>query len=182
MSATPLSFTFDWRPGEHAHVTSLLVREQFSSGLWRVLKWTVVLVLILSATLTITAAAAGDLNSAMQLGPLALVVSGLTWKLPILTGRLQAWRVRRSDPNVAHPITHTLDDSGLHIGMRTLNAELKWAGMNRVRETSDMFLFYYSRRTAYFLPKRVVGTADDWSGLADWIRTRLPPDVVYITP
>ena len=29
----------------------------------------------------------------------------------------------------------TLDDSGLHIGMRTLNAELTWAGMNRVRET-----------------------------------------------
>ena len=65
--------------------------------------------------------------------------------------------------------------------MRTLNAELKWAGMNRVRETPDMFLFYYSRRTAYFLPKRVVGTADDWSGLADWIRTRLPPEGAYIT-
>ena len=112
MSATPLSFTFTWRPDEHARVTSLLVREQFSSGLWRVLKWSVVLVLILSAALTIAAAAAGDLNSTMQLGPLTLVVSGLTWKLPILTGRLQAWRVGRSDPNVAHPITHTLDDSG----------------------------------------------------------------------
>ena len=29
MSATPISFTFDWRPGEHARVTSLLIREQF---------------------------------------------------------------------------------------------------------------------------------------------------------
>ena len=153
-----------------------------SSGLWRILKWTVVLVLILSATLTIATAAVGDLSSTVQLGPLTLVVAGLTWKLPILTGRLQAWRVRRSDPNVAHPITHTLDDSGLHIGMRTLNAELKWAGMNRVHETPDMFLFYYSRRTAYFLPKRVVGPAADSAGLADWIRTRLPSDVAYITP
>ncbi len=87
-----------------------------------------VLVLILSTTLTIAVAAAGDLTSTAQLGPLTLLVSGLTWKLPILTGRLQAWRVQRSDPNVAHPITHTFDDSGLHISMRTVNTELKWAG------------------------------------------------------
>ena len=137
MSAAPISFTFDSCPGEHARVTSLLIHEQFSSELWRILKWAVVLVLVLSATLTIAAAAVGDLNCTVRLGPLTLVVAGLTWKLPILTGRLQAWRVRRSDPNVAHPITHTLDDSGLHIGMRTFNAELKWAGMNRVGETPD---------------------------------------------
>ena len=66
--------------------------------------------------------------------------------------------------------------------MRTLNAERKWAGMNRVRETSEMFLFYYSRRTAYFLPKRVVGPAHASAGLTDWIRTRLPLGVAYITP
>ena len=160
----------------------LWIREQFSSGLWRILKWAVVLVLVVSAALTIAAAAVGDLNSTVRLGPLTLVVAGLNWKMPILSGRLQAWRVSRSDPNVARPITHTLDDSGLHIRMRTLNAELKWAGMNRVRETPEMFLFYYSRRTAYFLPKRVVGSAADTAGLADWIRTRLPPEVAYITP
>ena len=72
MSATPISFTFDWRPGEHARVTSLLIREQFSSGLWRILKWAVVLVLVLSATLTMAVAAAGDLDSTLQLGPLTL--------------------------------------------------------------------------------------------------------------
>ena len=180
MSASPFSFTFDWRADEHARVTSLLIREQFSSGLWRIIKWAVVLILVLSAALTLATAAAGDVRSTMQLGPLTLVVAGLTWKLPILTGRLHAWRIRRNDPNVGHPITHTFDDSGLHIGMRTLNAELKWAGMNRVRETPDMFLFYYSRRTAYFLPKRVVGDAEDATGLANWIRTRVPPDVAYV--
>lgn len=141
LNAAELSFTFDWRPSEHARVTSLLIREQFSSGIWRILKWAVVLVLVLSAILTIVAAGAGDLTSTAQLGPLTLLVSGLTWKLPILTGRLQAWRIQRSDPNVAHPITHTFDDSGLHIGMRTINTELKWEGMNRVRETPEMFLF-----------------------------------------
>ena len=35
MIAAPISFTFDWDPGEHARVTSLLIREQVSSGLWR---------------------------------------------------------------------------------------------------------------------------------------------------
>ena len=87
-----------------------------------------------------------------------------------------------SDPNVAHPITHTFDDSGLHIGMRTINTELKWEGMNRVRETPEMFLFYYSQRTAYFLPKRAVTRSDGSAGLADWIRSRLPAEVAYIGP
>ena len=59
MSATPISFTFDWCPGEHARVTSLLIHEQFSSGLWRILKWAVVFVLAVSAALTIAAAAVG---------------------------------------------------------------------------------------------------------------------------
>ena len=96
----PFSFTFDWRPGEHAHVTGLLIREQFSSGVWRLLKWTLVLVLVLSAAMTMATAAAGDLTSTLQLGPLTLIVSGLAWKFPILSGRVQAWRVQRSDPNV----------------------------------------------------------------------------------
>ncbi len=69
MIAAPISFTFDWDPGEHARVTSLLIREQFSSGLWRILKWAVVLVLVVSAALTIAAAAVGDLNSTVRLGP-----------------------------------------------------------------------------------------------------------------
>ena len=77
-------------------------------------------------------------------------------------------------------MTHTFDDVGLHIGMRTIDAQLKWAGMNRVQETPEMFLFYYSRRTAYSLPKRILGSADASADLADWIRTRLPPDVPYI--
>ena len=181
MTSAPFSFTFDWRPGEHAHVTSILVDEQFSSGIWRVFKWSVVLVLVLSVAMTMATAAAGDLTSTLQLGPLTLIVAGLIWKFPILTGRLQAWRVQRSDPNVGHPISHTFDDSGLHIGMRTVNAEIKWAGMNKVRETPEMFLFYYSRRMAYFFPKRAVDSPDAASDLADWIRNRLPPDVPYIT-
>ena len=180
MTAAALSFTFDWRSGEHASVTSLLIREQFASGVWRVVKWAVVLVLVLSATLTMAVAVAGDLTSTAQLGPLTLLVSGLTWKLPILIGRLQAWRVQRSDPNVAHPMTHTFNHSGLHIGMRTINAELKWAGMHKVRETPEMFLFYYSPRTAYFLPKRAVGHSDGPAALAGWIRARLPVGVAYL--
>jgi hypothetical protein len=194
MTESAFSFTFDWRPDEHARVTSFLIREQFSSRGWRVSKWIVFSVLILSVAVTLVLAATGDVASVVELGPLTLVVSGLVWKFPILTGRLHAWRVRRNDPNVAHAITHSFDDSGLHIEMRTLNAELKWAGMNRVRETPEMFLFYYSRRTAYFLPKRVVGHSDasleppggsvtianESSKLSDWIRSRLPEDVPYI--
>lgn len=181
MKEAAFSFTFDWRAAEHARVTALLIREQFSSGVGRVLRWVVVLVLVLSASLTLALVAAGDWTFVAQLGPLTLLVSVLTWRFPTLTGRIHAWRIRRADPNVGHPMTHTFDDSGFRIGMRTGSTELKWAGLNRVRETPDTFLFYYSRRTAYFLPKRLVGNSEDSAELSNWIRSRLPADVPFIS-
>ena len=74
---------------------------------------------------------------------------------------------------------HELNDSGLHIGMRTLNAHLKWSGMHSVRETRTMFLFHYSKRTAYFLPKRAVGSVEEVRDLVVWIRERLPAEVPF---
>jgi hypothetical protein len=40
-------FTFDWQRSEHARVTSLLVRELFSSGFRRVIKWSVIAILVI---------------------------------------------------------------------------------------------------------------------------------------
>ncbi len=176
------SYTFDWRRDEHARVTSLLFREQLRSGIWRLGKWIIALVVILGAMLCVATAMLGDLASTLRLAPLLVIVGGLTLAFPALIGRLQAWRVQRNDPNVGHPFTHMLDHSGLHVGMRTVNAELKWSGMYMVRETPDMFLFYYNRRTAYFLPKRALGSLEESAGLAQWIRTQLPSSVPYVAP
>jgi YcxB-like protein len=173
------SYTFRWTPSDHARVTSLLVREQFSSGVWRVLKWGVVGVVVLAGLVTVASIVMGQGRSVLPLGTLTLVVGSMVAAFGQLTGWIRAWQVRSLDPNVKHPITQTLDDVGVHVLLRTANIDLKWTGIHKVRETADMFLFYYNRRWAYFLPKRCIETVGEVSDLRSWIRERLPATVPY---
>ena len=161
-------------------MTSQLVREQFGSGAWRVVKWVVVGIVTVSGVVTVAALVMGDLRSALALGPLVLVVGALVVGFGPLTGWIRAWQVRRLDPNVRHPITQTLDEAGVHIALHTANIDLKWAGLYQVRETDDVFAFYYNRRSAYFLPKRCLGGSEGITALRTWIRERLPSEVPFI--
>jgi hypothetical protein len=180
VTAPPRTFEFDWRPGEHARVTSLLLRDQMSRGVWRPIRWALVAFLTFAGVVAVGSAVSGDLVSALQLAVLVAIVAVLASRLPEITGRLQAWRVGRNDPNVAHPLVHTLGPTGLHIGMRTLDADLKWSGVYMVRETRDMFLFYYSKNMAYYLPKRIIVPEGAAVELSEWLRDRLPPEVPYV--
>jgi hypothetical protein len=54
---------------------------------------------------------------------------------------------------------------------------LKWSGLHKVRETPDLFMFYYSKRIAYYLPKRVLPSEVEVEDLRDLIRRRLTPSV-----
>jgi hypothetical protein len=174
------TYTFDWRRREHAHVTSLLVREQFSSGIWRVLKWAVIAVLLFAALVAVASALLGDLASATLLAPWLIVAGALVLAFSRLTGGIHTWRVARHDPNVAHPLTHTLDESGLHVSMHTASFDLTWTGLHHVRETPKLFMFYYSKRVAYYLPKRALSGPEEIDALGAWIRTQLPADVMYV--
>jgi hypothetical protein len=174
------TYTFDWRRREHAHVTSLLIREQFSSGVWRVFKWVVIVVLLVAATVAIASALLGDLASAMLLAPWLIVAAALFFAFGRLTAGIHTWRVHRHDPNVAHPLTHTLDESGIHISMHTVSFDLKWGGLHHVRETPDLFMFYYNKRVAYYLPKRALSGPEEIDALGAWIRAQLPGNVSYV--
>ncbi len=173
------SYTFDWRLKEQAHVTALLLREHFGTGSWRVAKWVVIGIVVLSALFAAGLALLGDVASAMTLAPLLLLLGVLLAVFYRLTGWLRAWQVQRIDPNVAHPLTHTLDEAGLHVSAQTVNVDLKWAGLHKVRETPAFFLFYYSRRWAYYLPKRACVSEAEVERLRAWIRAQLPPGVPY---
>jgi hypothetical protein len=172
--------SFDWRPEEHAEVTALLIGEQSRSGVWRVLRWVLVGLLALALLVAGAAAVDGDWRSAVELGALWILVVALVSWFPTITGRLQAWRVKRSDPNVLDPIKHTIRDTGLHISMRTLDAELRWSGMQSVRETDSMFLFHYTKRFAYYLPKRALPDSEAVAQLSSWIQERLPAEVPFV--
>jgi hypothetical protein len=174
-----VSYTFDWRRQEHARVSTLLVRELFGRGVRRVLKWIVVAVWTAGVLLAAVGIGLGDVGIAWRLGPLLALVGVMLLVFYPLTGWLHASQVGRHDPNVEHPITHTLDASGLGITTRAATVHVKWEGMHKVRETDDMFLFYYTDRYAYFLPKRTVGAESAVDGLRDRIRDWLPASVPY---
>jgi hypothetical protein len=179
-SSEARAYTFDWRADEHAGVTSLLVREQFGSGIRRVMKWGVVIILVLGAVVAMATAIAGSLAEAMPLGALVIAVAALVLAFGRLAGWIQAWQLKRHDPNVAHPITHSLDESGYHVSTRTTDLDIKWGGVHKVRETPELFMFYYSSRLAYYLPKRALPNPEEVAELRAWVRAQLPPEVAYV--
>lgn len=174
------SYTFDWQPKEHAQVTRLLVREHFGSGIWRLAKWIVIGIVALAALLTVALIVLGDPAPAMRLAPLVILLTVLLSSFGSITGWLRARQVQRHDPNTRHPLNHTLDEAGFHARSYTANVDLRWDGLHKVRETPDLFLFYYSARLAYYLPKRALGGEAEAERLRAWIRAQLPPDVLYI--
>jgi hypothetical protein len=149
-------YTFDWRPDEHARVTALLVRERMRRPLARIFFLSVAVVVALALALSALAIVDGTPELAFPLLPLALTVGALSILAPALVGRIQAWQMGRIDPNVRAPIRHDLTAEGVRMELRTTRVELGWEGMAAVRETNDFFLFFYSPRHAYYLPKRVV--------------------------
>ncbi len=173
------TYTFDWRQEEHAHVISLLVRGRLESGWWRALKWTVICVLAAAVTAAVGSLLLGDPTSAGSLLVLGLMVGGLTFRFPEMTGWIRAWQVSRLDPAVQHPISHVLEESGLRIITNKADTRLRWEGFEKVRETSDLFMFYYSKRVAFYLPKRVLEGETEVTTVRCLVQERLPPEVPY---
>ena len=174
-----LSYTFDWRRREHADVVSLLLREIFATGFRRVLKWMVIVILMLEGLYVVVMVALGDVRSVLVIIALLAVVAPIAAGFYRITGRIRAWQVSRLDPNVGHPVTHVIDDSGYHVVTRTVTVDLNWGGLHKVRETTDYFLIYYSRHYAYYLPKRVLGTEESEEVVRVSIQQRLPASIVY---
>jgi hypothetical protein len=173
------TYTFDWQLKEHAHVIALLMRERLESGAWRVVRWAVVIILALATVLAGASALLGDFGSAIRLGPLVILVGGMTFWFEKGAGWIRAWQVRRMDPAVLHPLSHAFEVTGLRVTAKAAETHLKWEGLHKVRETPDLFMFYYSPRIAYYLPKRAVGGPAEIGLLRDLVKERLPATVPY---
>lgn len=143
------------------------------------IKWVVLGVWCTGAVVAIAGVVLGDARVAWRLAPSLVVVGVLLLLFFRMTGWVHAWQVGRDDPNVAHPIVHTFDATGLQVATHSARVHLSWDGVHKVRETENMFLTYYSPRYAYFLPKRVVGSAANVDNLRDRIRAWLPGDTAF---
>ena len=120
------------------------------------------------------------------------LVTGTTWQnlwllglvatfllaLQVLGPRFQRWQIRRAyaqTPNLRGPQVYRFTDTGLSITGGAAATTLGWDTFVEVAEVDDFFLFFYSKKCAYYLPKRVVGAEAEQSALRKLLRAKLGP-------
>jgi hypothetical protein len=106
------------------------------------------------------------------------VAASFLLALQLLAPRLQRWQLRRAyaeTPNLRGPQVHQFSDSGLSITGGSAATTLGWDSFVEVTEVNDLFLFFYSKKGAYYLPKRVVGGEVERRALRKFLRGRLGP-------
>jgi hypothetical protein len=176
-----LTFTFDWQARDHIMVSRLLTREMFATGWPRVGKWLFVALIVALGLGAILLVIQGNYPTAISAAPWIVLMVFWLFFFDRIAPWLQARRFRRHDPNAAYPFTHTLGPDGLGVSTHTADLALKWAGLVKVRETPDLFMFYYNKRCAYYLPKRAIsGGESGLEALRSWVRSHISADTPYV--
>mgnify|MGYP001549400506 FL=1 len=70
------------------------------------------------------------------------------------------------DPNTQQERTYTLDEAGFRVDGESFHVELNWAQLIVVRETNE-FLLFFTRKSAYYLPKRAIQWPERLEGIRD---------------
>jgi hypothetical protein len=94
----------------------------------------------------------------------------------LLTPWIQRWQLRRvyaETPNLRGPQVYQFSDAGFSITGGAATTTLGWDSFVAVTETDEFFLFFYSKRYAYYLPKRAVGKGIYQGALRGLLRAKL---------
>jgi len=73
--------------------------------------------------------------------------------------RATARKALANDPSLRGPQSRSVDETGLHVRGAGFAQDFAWSDIVRVVETPDFFLFYYNKRAAHYMPKRVLDAA-----------------------
>jgi hypothetical protein len=73
---------------------------------------------------------------------------------------LRARRVLREDPCANEAVRHIVSADGFSVRTRSVAVDVKWDHISQVVETPEFILVYFSKRAAYFTPKRVIPDAN----------------------
>jgi hypothetical protein len=75
-------------------------------------------------------------------------------------------RQLEDDPSTQQERSYTLDGAGFRIDGESFHVELNWAQLIVVRETNE-FLLFFTRKSAYYLPKRAIQWPERLEGIRD---------------
>ncbi len=70
------------------------------------------------------------------------------------------------DPSTQQERAYTFDAAGFRIDGESFHVELNWAQLIVVRETNE-FLLFFTRKSAYYLPKRAIQWPERLEGIRD---------------
>lgn len=172
---TPLTFAFRLDPAETVRAgRDLERRKRFA--------WVTRLFVPAMATLVVLFVVSGTpFRDLWWLGVLSVVVVVGSALLPLIL----RWQLRRTyaeTPNLQGPQVYQFSDGGLSMSAGAGTTTLGWDSFVEVIETKEFFLFYYSKRGAFYLPKHATGDEAQRTALRDLLRAHLGPRAEGLRP
>lgn len=76
-------------------------------------------------------------------------------------------------PSFQGPQTYRLGEENLELSTPLAQSHVRWDALVEVAETEEFFLFYFSKKRAYYLPKVAVGGPEDQEKLRQVIEARV---------
>ncbi len=160
---------FDYDPSEHY----LGVRTVTRLTPLRYMQWVMVAVALGMLAWTVVPAWG-------EFPPMTIFWSALPWLVltifwitffPFMQRRASRTLASR-DASVIGPQERSIDAVGFHSRGNGVSLDVPWHAMARVVETDRLFLFFYNKRCAYYLPKRVL-TPEQVTVVRELARTAL---------
>ena len=96
--------------------------------------------------------------------------------------RRQLKRAYAETPNLRGPQAYQFSDAGVAITGGAATTTLGWDSFVEVAETEEFFLFFYSKRGAYYVPKRAVGKEIYQRALRALLRAKLGTRAAGLNP
>jgi hypothetical protein len=94
----------------------------------------------------------------------------------------QVARLYAATPALSGPQSYTFTDDGLAIANAGVSNLVRWSAFTEAAETPEFFLLYYSRKCAYYLPKRIIHSDDVVDTVRAFLREKLGERAAHIAP
>jgi len=94
----------------------------------------------------------------------------------------QVRRLYADTPALSGPQSYTFTDDGLAVANAGVSNLIRWSAFTEAAETSEFFLLYYSRKCAYYLPKRIIDSDALVDAVRAFLRDKLGERATHVAP
>jgi hypothetical protein len=163
----PFMYELQLDPAETVRASRAVARRT-PWGRYAQMVWLAVLVVLVTAALVLEV----PIGIVGTWFAVLMFISLATLALPALQRR-QIRRAYAGTPSLQGPQSYRFTDEGIEMANALARSNVRWDALVEAAETPDFFLFYYSKKCAYYLPKRVVGDLAAQALLREFVREHL---------